>query len=277
MMLVIEMLSFNASTIDREALSKITNPYQILPGGRSSFQAKDVATFIEGKNENVLIHSSYITRPFKEDISNVTRINLRNYAELAKRIGTKDILVHMPSNVLEYEEYAFGINAIIEYVIKNGCVCHLETNPLSRELQTFLEMNRENAVSVYTSYTDSLLEIIPTKYRDYFYVCVDTAHLFANGFDGLSMIKYIDKYKHKVKYIHFNGNMNSMFTKDKHVPMYRLDNKIDNVDKLTSFCSSLKKILIVEDSTEKGSYDDWKAFCDKYKIRLVAFNDVYSI
>ena len=271
------MLSFNASTTDREALSKINEPYQILPGGRSSFQAKDVATFIESDNPNVLIHASYITRPFKEDISNVTRINLRNYVALAKRIGTRDILIHMPSNVLEYEEYAFGIDSIIEFIIKNDCVCHLETNPISKELQTYLEMNRSNAVSIYNNYTDALLDIIPERYADKFFICVDTAHLFANGFNTESMIKYIKKYKHMIKYIHFNGNMNAMFTKDKHVPMYRSDNRIDDVDALTKYCVKTKKILIAEDSTEKGSYDDWVKFCDEYKISIVKFNEVYSI
>lgn len=271
------MLSFNASTVNREALGKIAEPFQILPGGRSSFTAKDVSTFVESKNKNVLIHASYITRPFKEDISNVTKINLRNYTALAKRIGTKDILIHMPSNVAEYEEYAFGINAIIEYIIKNGCICHLEVNPLSKELQTYLKMNKSNAVEIYNNYTNELLDVIPAKYTDKFYICVDTAHLFANGFDTSAMITYMKKYNDRIKYIHFNGNKNAMFSKDKHVPMYRSDNRIDNIEALTKYCSSIKKILIAEDSTEKGSYEEWKSFCDKYKLKIVDYNDVYSI
>ena len=271
------MLSFNASTVDREALASIHEPYQILPGGRSSFQAKDATTFKEGKNENVLIHASYITRPFKEDVSNVTRINLRNYATLAKRIGTKDILIHMPSNITEYEEFAFGVDAIIEYVIKNDCVCHLENNPLSKELQKYLKMDRSNAVKVYNEYTEQLIKILPPRYADKFYICVDTAHLFANGFNTDAMIDYIKKYNKLIKYIHFNGNMNPMFTKDKHVPMYRSDNRIDKVDELTKYCASTKKILIAEDSTEKGTYDDWCKYCSKYGISIVKFNSLYSI
>ena len=271
------MLSFNASTVDREALGKITEPYQILPGGRSVFQAKDVATFVACDNANVLIHSSYITRPWKEDISNVTRINLRNYAALAKRIGTKDILIHMPSNVQEYDEAAFGIEAIIEYVINNDCYCHLETNPMSKELRTKLKVTKETAVKETYDMTEMLLGLVPKKYRDSFFICVDTAHLFANGFDTEHMIEYIEKYKPIIKYIHFNGNKNPMFTSDKHVPMYRSDNKIDDADKLTSYCSKIKKILIAEDSTEKGTYDEWKRYCEKYGIGIVAYDDVYSI
>lgn len=271
------ILSFNASTVDREELPKIKEPFQILPGGRNFLSSKDISTFIKSNNPNILIHINYITRPFSKSPTSGTVTNLENYSKLAKVLGTKNILIHLPSNINEYESYGEGIDLIIEKIIKADCICHLEVNPLSKDLQTYLKINKENAISKYYEYLNKIIFAIPPKYSANFKLVVDTAHLFANGFDGLDMVEFIEKYKNMIQFIHFNGNSNSQFTKDKHVPMYRVDNKIKNVDELTTYISKLNITLIAEDSTEKGSYDDWKKFCDKFKIQIVKFNKIYSI
>ena len=66
-------------------------------------------------------------------------------------------------------------------------------------------------------------------------------------------------------------------SKDKHIPMYKPKNKIDEVDKLMTYLAKMKVVLIAEDSTEKGNYDEWHEFCDKFGIKLIDFNKSLSI
>ena len=90
--------------------------------------------------------------------------------------------------------------------------------------------------------------------RDKFRIVVDTAHLYANGLTIDQMIEYIEKWKKNIKYIHFNGNANSIFTRDLHVPMYSERNKFSDIEKLSDYVSKNKFILIAEDSTIKGTF-----------------------
>lgn len=271
------ILTFNSSTTDKLKLSKIKDPFQILPGGRTSLTTKAVDEFVEMKNENILIHANYTTRPFNLEISPITRLNISNYVKLCGKLGTKNILIHLPANVNEYENFGIGIQFIIENIISHNCFCHLEIAPLSKDLQKHLKITKENSINKYIEYIDYLLSIIPEKYRKSFYLVPDTAHLFANGFDGLDTIEFIEKYRKLIRYIHFNGNKNYQFTRDQHIPIFESGNKIKNIDELTSYISKLNVILVAEDSTEKTSYDKWKNFCSKFKLKIVEFNSLYSI
>lgn len=271
------MISFNATTTNNEELSKLTCPFQIMPGGRSSLSTQQISKFIEMKNNNILIHASYITRPFSSDISNITRINLRNYTVLAKKLGTKDILIHMPSSVMEVSNFTNGLACINKEVIDNDCICHLETNPLTKDLFKYLDMNKDNAYEMYNDYVESLWSAIPSKYRSKYRIVVDTAHLHANGLTTDEMIKFLDRWRAHIKYVHFNGNNNGIFTRDLHVPMYMPKNQIKDTDKLAKYMAKEKLIGIAEDSTIKGDYDSWKEFCDKYKLELVPYSDLFSI
>lgn len=271
------MISFNASTVNKEELSKLNCPFQIMPGGRNSLSSKQIDEFIDMKNPNILIHSSYITRPFSSDITNITRINLRNYATLAHKLGTKDVLIHMPSSVMELTNFVNGLACINKELIDNGCICHLETNPLTKDLFKYLSMNKDNAFDKYENYVEAIWESIPKKYIKNYRIVVDTAHLHANGLNTEEMIRFMDKWKEQIKYVHFNGNANTIFTRDLHVPMYMNKNQLKEVNKLAEHLYKEKLIGIAEDSTVKGSYEGWVEFCEKYKLRLVENNDIFSI
>lgn len=272
------ILTFNTATSDKNKLFKLGNiPFQIMPGGRSSLSTDDISKFKNMENENILIHASYITRPFNSEVSNITKINLRNYTILASKLGTKDVLIHMPSSLLELKNFSNGIETIYQNVIRNNCICHLETNPLTKELIKLLKIDKSNAFEIYSNYTNALWQSIPEKIKPYFRIVVDTAHLYANGLTPTQMIKFIDNWKDQIKYIHFNGNGNSIFTRDLHVPMYSDKNKFDDITELSNYVAKNKFILIAEDSTIKGTYDDWKSYCDKYKINLVPYSDILSI
>lgn len=272
------IISFNASTSDKQKLYDLGDvPFQIMPGGRSSLSTSDISKFKEMKNENILIHSSYITRPFNSEISNITKVNLQNYSVLAHKLGTQDILIHMPSSISELQSFAIGIEAINKYIIENKCICHLETNPLTKDLIQLLKIDKSNAFKIYNTYTDTLWKSIPEKIRDKFRIVVDTAHLYANGLTIDQMIEYIEKWKKNIKYIHFNGNANSIFTRDLHVPMYSERNKFTDIEKLSNYVSKNKFILIAEDSTIKGTYDEWKNYCEKYGLEIVKYSEILSI
>ena len=133
------ILTFNASTVNRKQLSLIKCPFQIMPGGRSTLTSADVEKFIESKNPDILIHSSYITRPFGK-AGPVTEMNLHNYVELGKRLGTKDILMHMPSSKQEYENFQRGLSMLIDIVIRKGFNVHLEITAFAKDLRSKLEL-----------------------------------------------------------------------------------------------------------------------------------------
>ena len=133
------ILTFNASTTNRKQLSLIECPFQIMPGGRSALTSADVEKFIETKNPDILIHSSYITRPFGKS-GPVTEMNLENYVELGKRLGTKDILMHMPTSKQEYENFQRGLSLLIDLVIKKGFNIHLEITAFAKDLRSKLEL-----------------------------------------------------------------------------------------------------------------------------------------
>lgn len=133
------ILTFNASTTNRKQLSLIECPFQIMPGGRSALTSADVEKFIETNNPDILIHSSYITRPFGK-AGPITEMNLENYVELGKRLGTKDILIHMPTSKQEYDNFQRGLGMLIDLVIKKGFNVHLEITAFAKDLRSKLEL-----------------------------------------------------------------------------------------------------------------------------------------
>lgn len=271
------LVTFNCSTSNRRALAELTCPFQIMPGGHKCLSTAELATFEEMKNENILIHMNYITRPFSNEISAVTKLNIKNCVKLAHRLGTQHILIHMPSNINEYNAYAIGLDFLFKEVCDKGCILQLETNPLSKELRNYLEIDKKNAAAKYYEYTNHILSMIPQKYKKSVHLVVDTAHLFSNGLYGEDMPAYIQKYLNLIDFIHLNGNLNSILTKDAHVPMYDSRNRIDSVDELMEYLSSIKRILVTENSTEKGKYKRWQAFCKKYELDLVDESSIMNV
>jgi len=102
-----------------------------------------------------------------------------------------------------------------------------------------------------------------------FHFVPDTAHLHANGCNTNDMIRIIEKYKHKIQYIHLNGNKQAMFRSDNHVPIFSVENKINNWEFLSEYISKLNKICIAEITKEGCSWKDWEDYAKKYKFELV--------
>lgn len=272
------IITFNASTEgkNKDEFSEIKEPYQIMPGGRSKLSAKLISQFPECQNENVLIHVSYITRPFSDASIFITRENLKHYAALCERLGTKDILIHLPTNVKEYSRFGIGLELILDTITSHKITCNFEIAVFTRELREYLEMTKENAFEKVDTFVSEIFEQIPKDSKHFFRFTPDTAHLFANGIAGKDMIKFIDKYKSKTRFLHLNGVKSPMFSPDKHIPIYK-SNKIENVNELMKYLKETSFTLITENSTEKGKYEEWASFAKKYSIPIVKNNVVFMV
>ena len=105
-----------------------------------------------------------------------------------------------------------------------------------------------------------------------FYVVFDTAHLFADGCSVDDMIFIMKKFKHMIKYIHLNGNINPQFTSDSHTPLFGSKNKIKDWEKLSKFCASLNVVCIAEITKYGTEWKNWETYAENNGFKLVSFN-----
>lgn len=274
------ILSFNASASNKQQLSQIDYPIQIMPSTVNWLTNQAISSFSEMHNEDILIHLNYITKVYKKDVmenNSTARNALRQYVKLAKRLGTKNILIHLPDTPTEYNNFQFGA-----YVLKKELVdCRIQFEIPAwksnlRELM-IMESGSDDPVVYTTYYFESLAHIltnIDCVNWDYVF---DTAHLHSNGLNVDQMIQLFDKYITRMKFVHFNGNEKPMYKTDKHIPMFNSNNKIKDWDKLSNYCSTISKFLIVENTKSHEKWEDWVSFADAHKFDLVAFNESLSI
>lgn len=276
------MLSFNVSVSgkNKNELTKLNDyPFQIMPSGTSRLSTNVISQFPQLNNNKILIHVSYITRPFalyesqKQEF--MVRCNLDYYGRLAERLGTKNILIHLPSNINEMKYFDIGINTIIDELIKKHNInVHLEVPVFSSELRKHLDIDKDNAYDILINIIDAYFEQIPKQYKRFFKLTPDTAHLYSNGVDGSEIVKFMKYYDDIIEFVHLNGNKNTIFTSDRHVPIYMENNKIKDVDKIMTYLSKTDFYIITENSTTKGTYKEWTKFCEKYNIKIVPFYDI---
>lgn len=268
------MITFNASTSDRDALI-IDEPYQIMPGGRSACPQSVVDSMPTMSNPNVLLHASYVTKVFRAEPTPVVRMNIRNYVKIAHKLGTRDILIHFPEGYADHRDFVHGVSLLLSEM--DDCLIHFEVAPLYQDIRKRFDMNKDNGPEVYLQLVATWLRQIPRDQFHRFRMVVDTAHLYCNGYSVDDQIKFIERFKPMIKYIHLNGCQTAQFTRDKHIPMYSPDNRIDDWDKLMRYIATIDKILIVEDSNTAGDYDEWKRFASRYGLKIVQNRSIYSI
>ena len=245
------ILTFNCSVLDKENLTAISSPFQIMPGTIRHIRASDFPKFT---NPNILVHLNYITRPFSKlaiEKGSMTRYGLKCYKELS----IKDILVHGPASEEEWDNLGTGFKVLKDEI---GEYIHFE-------IPTFTGTFKSQSPPIIT-YLDTLLEYSPEAF-----LIPDTAHLYANGVDGEEMIEIIEKYKDRIKYIHFNGNLSPMGKQDRHTPMFYDNNKIKEISKLSKYIASLNKICIVENRVGED-WDKWVDYSVEYGFKLVEYN-----
>lgn len=272
------ILSFNLSVSNKDNMSDNNEPFQIMPSTRTVLSDKSINSYPKCNNENILIHMNYITKVFKNEAienNSFERISLRQHVKLARKLGTKNILIHMPSNENELNNLGVGFKVMYDELISNGMIVHLEIASWSKQLISKLTKDTQPKEYV-TNFITKILSFMNTFAYNDFHIVIDTAHLHANGCDEDDMEYIIMKFKDKIKYIHFNGNINNKFTCDSHTAMFANNNKIKNWQKLSEFCAKLNKICIAEITKTGSEWNEWVNYANEYGFKLVEYNNKYS-
>ena len=259
-------------------MSDNNEPFQIMPSTRTVLSDKSINSYPKCNNENILIHMNYITKVFKNEAienNSFERISLRQHVKLARKLGTKNILIHMPSNENELNNLGVGFKVMYDELISNGMIVHLEIASWSKQLISKLTKDTQPKEYV-TNFITKILSFMNTFAYNDFHIVIDTAHLHANGCDEDDMEYIIMKFKDKIKYIHFNGNINNKFTCDSHTAMFANNNKIKNWQKLSEFCAKLNKICIAEITKTGSEWNEWVNYANEYGFKLVEYNNKYS-
>lgn len=276
------LLTFNMSVSgNKEFMESITFPIQIMPLTNAKLTDKIINNYpIIKNNYESVIHTSYITRVFKESIddkNNDDRYNVKQYIILGERINYKNILLHLPDTINTWENLGRGISALSEIFNESKCRLLLEMPAFKKGFIDYLksEMPNKNDSYIYY-YIESVLKF-KKYFNNPFQLVFDTAHLFANGFDSEEQASILEKYKNEDYIIHLNGNEYPMYHSDKHVPIYSQKNKMKNTDKLLNYLSDQKKLLIAEITGEHGDWKSWEELCNIYNFDLIPFNERLSI
>lgn len=264
------IITFNKSTIDRDDFLTNHSPYQIVPLHDRFFYEEFMDTLPNPKFDNdILIHSSFTSRPFGNKQIETSYGNLKGYNRIANRLRTRYILFHGPSNPEEYNNFVKGLK-FIDKCFNNKIVC-IEIPAFSSAMHKFI---KDSGKSCY-EFVDNYLKIIyDFKGSNEFQMVIDTAHMHANGLNGKEMFEIMDKYKDGYDFIHMNGNIKDRFKPDIHTQLDSIDDKIEFSCYLIENIVKLNKICVCE--TKDGDYLYYEEISKEYGYELVKENKLYS-
>ena len=273
------ILTFNLSVADKKNITSINEPFQIMPSTRNILSDKTISAYPKCSNDKIIIHMNYITRVFKKDAlenDSSERYSLRQHVKLANKLGTKNILIHMPSNENELSNLGVGFKVMYDELVAKGLIVHLEIASWSKSLMNTLEIQKSDPKEYVTNFITKVVGYMNAFPPNAFYIVMDTAHLFANGCEVDDTIYIMNKFKDRCKYMHLNGNVNGKFTTDSHTPMFASNNKIKDWDKLYKFCASLNIVCIAEVTKYGAKWDEWEKYARDNRFVLVKHNEDYS-
>ena len=277
-------LTFNFSVSNKALLADYDHPFQIMPATTNYINDSDIAKYKNAgiSNPDILIHMNYITRFFStKSIENDsrTRWSLRQYAKLADAIGTTNILVHMPKSSQELHNLAAGFKVIYDELLSKGFSVHFEIVSWTKELIAELQATKENCYElIVAQYTELFKLAKEFNVEDTTYVVIDTAHAYADGCDAATIIKLINTYRAKSKYVHLNGNCRIQFTSDSHVPMFSPDNKIIDSHIISEAVAKMDDLICVCEITKEASDEaKWVEYASTFGFKLVPKNKAASM
>jgi endonuclease IV len=260
-----QMLSFNASVVNKSELAKINDPFQIMPATTNNINEKTLMEYRKSgvNNDRILIHINYICRVFSTQAiqsDSLARIILRTYKKLASIIHTDKILIHTPSSLSEFENMNIGFEVLRSEL--SNIKLYLEIPSFKKSL--FEKITKEKYIEELNKYFIDSDEYV-----------FDTAHLFANGYSAEEMIELFKKYK--CSYCHLNGNLNNIHCSDSHCAIFDEKSKFKDFDAVCKFLSSQDIICIAEMTKEGKLWSDWQDFSQQYNFNIVKFSSSYSI
>ena len=276
-------LTFNASVSNKKVIKDLEDqPFQIMASTRNFLTTQTINNYPKTTNPNLLLHMNYITRPFNINAiesNSKERFSLRQYAKLAEQTGTKDILIHMPSNPEEVNNMFQGFSVINEELISKGLCVHLEIAPWSQELITMKKIRgRQNEVEKYISeFVDEIIEHMKRFPPNSFMIVFDTAHLYALGAEAKQQINLFNKYRQFMKYAHLNGNVNNKLSSDSHAPIMSNKSKIKDWEELSVEIAKMGLICVAEITKFGKEWEEWVDYASEFGFDLVRFHEQLSI
>lgn len=257
------MISFNISVSKRDKFYKALSSgagFQIMPKRLGYIDCSKYEN-IDNTNDNVLIHTGYDMNVFTNMIMQSTyKVNLylKSYIELANKLKIKNILFHGPDTYETYNKFNNGLIALRNLKEKHKLNVIVEMPAFRKSLLDEIEDDYEFIKSYFNQIIKNELQI-----------CIDTAHLFANGLNVDQMIDLLEEFKGNYKFIHLNGNCKDVYEKDKHTYILNEDNNIEDADKLLKYISNnLKDIICIMEIKEKN-YDEYLEMINGYKLKIV--------
>ena len=274
-------LTFNASVSNKKVIKDLEKfPFQIMASTRNYLTTQTINGYPEVKNENLLLHMNYITRVFNNnaiETNSKERAGLRQYAKLAERVGTKDILIHMPTNCVEANNIEKGLRIINTELLTKNLIVHLEIAPWSQDLIIARKIkSTSNPVEYISQFLDEMITYMK-PYGNKLRIVFDTAHLYALGAEVNDQITLFNKYRHYMKYCHLNGNEHGKLTSDSHAPIMSNKSKIKNWEQLSSYLSKQGLICVAEITKYGKEWHEWEEYAKKYNFDLIPFHEQLSI
>jgi endonuclease IV len=258
-------LTFNATTTNKQELANISSPFQIMPSTVKFITQNTLDEYTKAKINNplILIHMNYICRVFSSDTikpDSLSRRVLRVYKSLAESIQTKNILIHLPFSLSEYNHLQSGFE-VIQTELGDDINVHLE---MPAWCKTLRNLPRDD-------YFNEIDKFMKPNYNYVF----DTAHLFANRYTTKEIINLFEKYE--TKYCHLNGNLNPRYHNDKHIAIFNEMNKMPDWKEICKYISETKIICIAEISKQGQKWEEWEQFSKDIGFDLVPYNKAFII
>ena len=204
------------------------------------------------------------------------RGSLKQYRKLGDKLGTKNILIHSPFTVKEWENLKNGMQVISEEIATKGFIAHIEIPSWSKDMQLFMNPDLKQDPKKYLSeYFDEILKYESLFPNNSLRLVMDTAHLFANGCQTKEDFEFIfNKYKHYITYVHLNGNKNPVFKTDTHVPIFSSEDRIRCWMDISRLCN--KGFVCIAEITKIGStWKKWEDYANEFGYKLVNKNEEY--
>ena len=290
------IITFNKSTSDREDFLVNKSPYQIVPLHDRFFYKEYLDTLPNPEFDNkILIHSSFITRPFSNKQIGNKRCNdnLKGYELIANKLRTKYILFHGPANIDDYHNFNNGLSNI-DLNIKDKIIC-IEIPAFSKAFIDYIKQNQiinspsnlsnnsnqqinqsNQPLNPYYNFICEYLNTVTSfkPVNNQFQIVLDTAHLHSNGLNGIEIIKLCNEYLSYYDFIHMNGNIKDQYKPDIHTPIDSVNDKIKFSEYVVRNIAKLNKICICE--TKDGDYEYYQELSDEYGYSIVYKNKLYA-
>lgn len=226
---------------------------------------------------HLLIHSGYSCIPWKPSAINFgsqTRLMLSSYIKLLNKTNAEQILIHMPKNQEQYDNFKIGLALL--YKVNKIINEQRQTNQIPYVCVEIV-YNTMYAHQTKDEIIKSINALFVIVVRSGLDIVIDTAHCYANGLNVDDMIALLKRFQGHYKYIHLNGNYQDSFKPDKHTLIMTegdgkvVDiepNKINDCDKLLRFISTLKDVVLVCEIIY-DNYDYWHNLANKYDFDII--------